>query len=139
MKLFCIPYAGGSATMYNRWSTNLSDDIELVPIELAGRGHRMEEPFYPSFDHAVQDIQQVIAQKRNHDHFALFGHSMGALLAYESAVRMDIHDQQQLRHLFLSGCLPPIQLYQEQANHKRLFDDPEQYCRTDSFLTCFFR
>lgn len=59
-KVYCIPYAGGSTLFYSKLSNYLAEDIELVPLELSGRGLRMEEPLYEEFQESLMDL---------HDHF----------------------------------------------------------------------
>ncbi|MDU6373717.1 MAG: thioesterase domain-containing protein, partial [Bradyrhizobium sp.] len=46
MRLICLPYAGGSAMIYARWRRLLPSWIEVVPLELPGRGARMDEPLH---------------------------------------------------------------------------------------------
>jgi len=82
MTLFCLPYAGATASVYSRWAKLLPDAIELCPVELAGRGKRFGEPFYENVEAAVEHILEQL-EERLQQPFALFGHSMGSLLAYE--------------------------------------------------------
>ncbi|MDR2625304.1 MAG: alpha/beta fold hydrolase [Zoogloeaceae bacterium] len=85
LKLFCLPPAGASASMYVRWRRLLPDWIDVVPVELPGRGSRFGEPFVEDFDTLVRQLgQEVFSGLR--DEYALFGHSMGALLAYGLAL-----------------------------------------------------
>ncbi|MEB9902773.1 thioesterase domain-containing protein, partial [Bacillus cereus] len=49
-KLFCFPHAGGSAFSYAKWKNYFNPYIEIVPIELAGRGYRIEENLYGSME-----------------------------------------------------------------------------------------
>jgi surfactin synthase thioesterase subunit len=84
--LLVLPCAGASATMYLRWRHLLPAWIRVVPLELPGRGSRLGEAF-------VEDLQRLIAQICDEQavamqgRYALFGHSMGALLAYGVAQR----------------------------------------------------
>ena len=82
--LFCLPHAGASAaTTYRSWDAELSDLVRVIPLELAGRGRRAGEPAYPSMRAAAWDCaHEVIAAARSAP-FALLGHSIGGLLAYE--------------------------------------------------------
>ena len=50
LRLFCFPYAGGSAMMYRTWSDFLPTNIEVCPIELPGRGSRMREKAYTNME-----------------------------------------------------------------------------------------
>lgn len=103
MKLFCIPYAGGSAIIYNKWSQQLHSSIELVPIELAGRGRRMHEEYYQNIPEAVEDIFNFISKDITQTPYAIFGHSMGAMLAYHLTQRIREAKVSQPVHVFLSG------------------------------------
>lgn len=86
-KLFCIPYAGGSSLSYVSWIPELKDDIQIIPVELSGRGYRYNEKKIESFEDAVKDILGFIEGKVDmedcSEEYALMGHSMGGLLAYE--------------------------------------------------------
>lgn len=84
ISLICLPYAGGSAQVYKRWTNRLHPDVRLVPAELAGRGSRMDEPFYVDAAEAVRDLLPLVLETAHRsDSYALFGHSMGSLLGYE--------------------------------------------------------
>lgn len=86
VSLLCLPCAGASATMYLRWRRLLPRWVEVVPVELPGRGALFSEPFIEDFEALVswlcRDQQQVLSGR-----YALFGHSMGALLAHGMALR----------------------------------------------------
>ncbi|GBF77729.1 putative thioesterase [Paenibacillus sp. 598K] len=110
MLLFGLPYAGASASIYLRWRVPLQSDIEIVPVELAGRGSRIGEPFYADMAEAASDVAGRIKETlaRHPDKpYALFGHSMGAKLAYETALLLCRSGLRAPVHLFLSGALPP--------------------------------
>jgi surfactin synthase thioesterase subunit len=79
--LLCLPCAGASATMYLRWRRVLPAWIRVEPVELAGRGSRIGDPFSPDFSSAIDDVC-VRMQPWLNGRYALYGHSMGALLAY---------------------------------------------------------
>lgn len=87
VSLLCLPCAGASATMYLRWRQRLPRWVEVVPVELPGRGARMGEPFVSHFDAQVERICAEQAQALQGS-FVLFGHSMGALLAYGVVQRL---------------------------------------------------
>jgi medium-chain acyl-[acyl-carrier-protein] hydrolase len=82
VRLFCLPYAGGAASIFRDWSAILGTEIEVCPIELPGRGTRFrEKPVSDllSLAHAVCDSILPHLDRP----FVLFGHSMGALLGFE--------------------------------------------------------
>ncbi|MGG0811203.1 thioesterase domain-containing protein [Paenibacillus alvei] len=81
-KLFCIPHAGGSASIYLKWRKMLPSTIQLIPLELSGRGARWNEPLYHHLEEAVEDLYTQVTRHIGSD-YILFGHSMGSLLAFE--------------------------------------------------------
>lgn len=87
LSLLCLPCAGASATMYLRWRRRLPGWIRVVPVELPGRGGRLSEGFVEDFDRLV-DLLCAEQAGAMAEPFALFGHSMGALLAYGMAQRL---------------------------------------------------
>lgn len=103
IKLFCIPYAGGSAQIFKSWNQHLDSNIELVPIELAGRGKRIQENLCDSIEKTVDNIIHVIKDDILKSDYAFFGHSMGALLSYELALKIRQLDMRQPQYLFFSG------------------------------------
>jgi surfactin synthase thioesterase subunit len=84
LRLFCFPYAGGGASIYRTWPDDLPRDVEVCAIQLPGRERRLSEPPLRSLQKAVEILVGVMRPYLDLP-FALFGHSMGALLAYEVA------------------------------------------------------
>ena len=107
IKLFCIPYAGGSASVYKKWNLSLADNIELCPIELAGRGSRITEKYYENLEEAVDDIFSQIVNDITTLDYAFFGHSMGAFLVYEVAQKINALGLPMPKNIFFSGKKPP--------------------------------
>ncbi|WPN45813.1 MULTISPECIES: thioesterase II family protein [unclassified Pseudomonas] len=99
LTLLCLPYSGASAMVYNRWRRKLPEWIRLQPLELPGRGARFGEPLHTDMRRLA--LQLAHEQKATlKTPYALFGHSMGALLACEMA------------HAFRSlGCPEPVALF----------------------------
>lgn len=80
--------------------------IELVPLELAGRGDRLQEPFYNTFDEATDDLYHHLASCVDKP-YILFGHCMGAVLCYELAVRLFHNGNHGPAHIIISGQAAP--------------------------------
>jgi medium-chain acyl-[acyl-carrier-protein] hydrolase len=103
IKLLCFPYAGGSAAIFSKWKRYLDPSIELLPVELAGRGSRMHEPFYENVTEAVDDVFQLICNDIRNAPYALFGHSMGCLISYELTKKIKLYNLPLPEHVFFSG------------------------------------
>src|SRR5262245_19608067 len=82
LRLFCLPHAGGAASLYRRWADALPPDIELNAVQLPGRENRFSEPPFVRWRPLVEALADGLASKLDKP-FALFGHSMGAMLGYE--------------------------------------------------------
>lgn len=86
VSLLCLPCAGASASMYLRWQRTLPRSVRLVPIELPGRGVRMSEACGDDFDDLIDQLCEAHEHHCN-GRYALYGHSMGGLVAYSMAMR----------------------------------------------------
>lgn len=106
LRLFCLPYAGGSSQIYRDWINHLSRKIELCPIELPGRGSRLGEATITDFSTLVQEIALSIHHYLDRP-FAFFGHSMGALLSFELTRLLPQQGYPNPAHLFVSGYRAP--------------------------------
>lgn len=102
--LLCFPHAGGSAAAYARWSSSLPG-TQVVPVELPGRGQRIDEPPLDSMEALITDLTARVL-RHTRGSFALFGHSMGALVAFELAHRLRRFGLRPAR-LLVSGHEPP--------------------------------
>ncbi|MDQ3810192.1 MAG: thioesterase domain-containing protein, partial [Chloroflexota bacterium] len=78
------PYAGGRAAVYRDWARALPPDIDVCPVELPGRGVRSAEPLLDRLDDLVPQIARGLRPYLDRP-FAFFGHSAGALIAFELA------------------------------------------------------
>lgn len=106
VRLFCFPYAGGGDSIFRSWQQSLSDTIEVCPVQLPGRGSRIAEPPCADINQLVRCAAQALAPYLDKP-FALFGHSMGALIAFELARHMRRECSAQPIHLFVSGRPSP--------------------------------
>lgn len=104
--LLCLPCAGASASMYLRWRRHLPSTVRLLPVELPGRGMRLNDAFVEDFSQLAAQLgaeQRAAMQGR----YALFGHSMGALLAFALAQQQRAGGLPLPGALFVSGSPAP--------------------------------
>lgn len=106
VRLFCFPYAGGSATTYRPWSDVLPPDIEVQAVQLPGREWRLKEEPYRSVFPLAEDLATVL-KDRFETPFAFFGHSLGALVAFELTRELRRRGGPSPERLFLSAHSAP--------------------------------
>jgi len=117
VRLFCFPYAGGGPAVYNRWPESVSEWVDVVAINLPGRGQRIDEGHLESIAAAADAIVPQILPFLDRP-FALFGHCMGAIVMYEVAQRLEQTHGRIAAHLFASGCMAP-HLYNSPIVHEQ--------------------
>lgn len=105
MRLYCLPYAGGSPSLFREWGRSRPAGITIVPVQLPGRGPRFAEPAATSSDALVASLLPWIDTAGAP--FAFFGHSMGALVAFELARALRARRLQAPVALFVSACDAP--------------------------------
>lgn len=106
LRLFCLPYAGGGAPVFRAWPHDLPDDVEVCPVALPGRDRRIQEPPYTELAPLVTALAKGLAPLLALP-YALFGHSMGALLAFELARQFRRQGQPAPTRLFISALQAP--------------------------------
>jgi surfactin synthase thioesterase subunit len=116
--------------MYVRWRLQLPQWVRLVPVELPGRGARATEPFSSSFDALVEQLC-LEHERALQNPYALFGHSMGALLAHGIAARWQRQHKRLPLMLFASACPAPSHFASarcwEHCNDDALIRDLRRY------------
>ncbi|MFF8830395.1 thioesterase II family protein [Streptomyces sp. NPDC015131] len=133
VRLVCFPHAGGSATFYFPVSRALSPSIEVLAVQYPGRQDRRGEPGVGDIgelaDRVVEELLTLDATPP-----ALFGHSMGAMVAYEVARRLE-REGIELPHLFVSGRRAPSRTREgrvHQLDDDGLIAEIEKLSGTDS-------
>ncbi|MFE2050906.1 thioesterase II family protein [Streptomyces sp. NPDC059459] len=104
-RLFVFPHAGAGASTY-RLAAHLPPSIEVCTLQLPGRESRFAEPALTSLDEAVTTLAPIVADHTDLP-YAFFGHSMGSLIAFETARRLRALGGRLPGHLFLSGMRAP--------------------------------
>ncbi|MBD2692146.1 thioesterase II family protein [Anabaena catenula] len=106
LRLFCLPYAGGSAMVFRTWANDLPSTIEVCPLELPGRGRQMNLPPYTKMQPLVEEIAQNLTPYLDKP-FAIFGHSMGGLVSFELTRLLRSDYNLTPLHLFISARNAP--------------------------------
>ena len=120
LTLLCLPYSGASAMVYSRWRRKLPQWLALQPVELPGRGARFGEPLHTDMRGLARQLAAEL-QPTLRTPYALFGHSLGALLACELAHALRALGCDEPVALFASGTAAPSM----RADYDRGFAQPK--------------
>jgi len=117
LRLSCLPWAGGVASSYAAWSDGLWP-VDVVPVELPGRGRRHSETPLRQWSDALAMIRRETCDQGTP--FIFFGHSMGAVLVYELARLLESEGDVSPAALIVSGSAAPHR--RRELLHSRMTD-----------------
>lgn len=106
VRLVCFPHAGGGPTAFRAWPRWLPYDVELLAVCYPGRQDRIREPVPTTMDELVTGVVDALAPLLDRP-TVLFGHSMGASVAFEVTRRLEVTRRDRPRQIFVSGRRPP--------------------------------
>jgi len=129
--LVCIPFAGAGASFFHPWQALSPDEIQLLTIQLPGREWRLAEEPYRDAATAVSEIFPELAEELDWGGpVMLFGHSLGAVLAYELAHQFCVTPGFDVARLFVSGSPGP---WTRRARRATGLPDEEFFERVSEF------
>jgi medium-chain acyl-[acyl-carrier-protein] hydrolase len=106
LRLFCFPYAGGGASVFRAWPVEMLPQIEVWPLQLPGREHRLLDQPLTRVAAVVESFAPLLLPYLDRP-FALFGHSLGALISFELSRFLRREYGKTPAHLFVSACAAP--------------------------------
>jgi surfactin synthase thioesterase subunit len=106
VSLICLPFAGAGASFFKEWS-RAAGSLKIAAVQLPGREKRFLEEPYREVVQAVTGILPDVLRMVDSGRAIVFGHSLGAVLAYELAHRLAHAPGVQLEHLIVSGSPGP--------------------------------
>jgi medium-chain acyl-[acyl-carrier-protein] hydrolase len=121
LELLCFPYAGGSALTFRGWPEHLPEGVALEAWEPAGHGRRMREAPHRCIDAYAREVADAIEARQEHG-FALFGHSLGGLVAFEVARELRRRGAVAPRAILIAATSAPQEIRADRLRH-RLPDD----------------
>jgi medium-chain acyl-[acyl-carrier-protein] hydrolase len=123
LRLFCFPYAGGGALAFRPWADHMPSSVEVCPVQLPGRETRIKDASFNQVLPLVRAAAEAIAPYLDKP-FAFFGHSMGALIAFELARELRRKYGRLPVKLYASGRVAP-QLQLRRATPLYNLPEPE--------------
>jgi surfactin synthase thioesterase subunit len=120
IRLFLLPHAGSGAAAYRGWSRLLPAEIGAQALTLPGRQSRRGEALPVDWDALLDDLHQtLLATVADERPYAMFGHCIGAMLAYRLTVRLEAEGDPPPLLLGMSGWAPEG-FYRAPADHANL-------------------
>ena len=124
-RLLCIHHAGGSSLLFRNWVESMPPSIEIITAELPGRGRKFGEPLLEDFNIVAEELFRAIAMLEQDKPMAILGHSLGALLAFDLAKKLEGRNFQSPLALFVSGCKSAALFSSEGCSRKSTMSDSE--------------
>lgn len=106
LRLFCLPFAGGSASAYHAWVFGMPETVELCAVQLPGRETRFAEPLIERMDTIVDRLATELAEEIDRP-YVIYGHSMGARIGFELGRAFRRLGSREPAHLFVGACEAP--------------------------------
>lgn len=120
IELFCLPFAGGNKYSYRDYESVAPADISIVPLEYPGRGARIREPLLSDMAAVVEDMYVQIKQRISHLPYAIYGHSMGALVTLLLVKKMEARGDILPLRLFMTGTTGPSAYFNMEKKKRHL-------------------
>ena len=102
INVFCFPFAGGSKYSFYPFFRSKPVGLNIIPLDLPGRGGRIAEPLLEDIHEMVDDLYEQINGSL-HMPYAFYGHSMGTILGYLTTKKIQKHNRPEPGHIFVSG------------------------------------
>jgi medium-chain acyl-[acyl-carrier-protein] hydrolase len=103
--LYCLPHAGGTAASYANWQPALGEHIQVCALQMPGRAERLLDPPFETMSEMAAATAETIARHASRP-FAIFGHSMGGLVAFETTRMLQTISIFPMK-IFISATTPP--------------------------------
>ncbi|MFE0643721.1 thioesterase II family protein [Streptomyces sp. NPDC058877] len=106
LRLFCFPYAGAGASVFRAWGAELPEDVQAFAVQLPGREDRFSDRPITDLDELLDALLPALLPYLDRP-FAFFGHSVGAIVSWELARRLQREQGVEPVRMMVSGCRAP--------------------------------
>lgn len=149
VNLFCLPFAGGSKYSYRELEDRAPEFLNIISLEYPGRGARIREPLMKDINGLAEDIYQSLKNSLDGKSYAIYGHSMGGLLAWLLVRKIVLNSHRLPLHVFITGTKGPAARDKEEKKRhllekdefidelKRLDGSPPEILGNDELLNYF--
>ncbi len=123
VKIFCFPYSGGSAQVFLPFTENLPNGMGLHAFEMPGRGRRFRDDLLETMPAMVKEAVDGVIPLMQNSVSLFLGHSIGGIIAFETARELRRRHLPLPLHLFVSGARAPQLPQREETLYDLPFDD----------------
>ncbi|MCA1217622.1 thioesterase II family protein [Streptomyces sp. 8L] len=106
IRLLCFHHAGGAASSFASWQAGLGPDVTVIPVQLPGRERRVREPRFREFDRLLDELDRQLDPVLDR-RYAMYGHSLGGLIAHELTRRRVTTGRRAPDLLMVGACAAP--------------------------------
>ncbi len=106
LRLFCFSYGGGGSSIYRTWNRFLPKEIEVCPIQLPGRENRITEKPFNDLSSLIETLHEKLKEEMKIP-YAFYGHSFGALIAFELSRYLKERGERLPEQLFVAAFPSP--------------------------------
>src|SRR5688500_5759937 len=106
-KILCLPFAGGNKHSYKLYQKLSPGNLDFITLEYAGHGQRLSEALMESVDEIALDIYHQVRPLIEHCQYAIYGHSMGAIVGFELIHKILAEAIRPPSHFFVTGRAGP--------------------------------
>ncbi|WP_373265132.1 thioesterase II family protein [Hungatella hathewayi] len=141
MLFFCLAHAGGSTIVYEKLKSYLSIDVQFVSLELPGHLKRANELLCTDSSLVIDDLLKTICNyiDQTKEDYVLFGHSLGAVLAYSLFFTLRERNKRLPIHMIFSGRWPPFVTRELDSNYVDIDAFIDDEISNDPKLLQYFR
>ncbi len=107
INLFCLPFAGGNKYSYREFTEKAPSFLKIITLDYPGRGTRMKDPLPAHIDELTNDLYKQVVPLIGTTDYAIYGHSLGGLMAYKLTRKLLEHGHEAPLHLFITGTTGP--------------------------------
>ncbi|MCW3466330.1 thioesterase II family protein [Chitinophaga nivalis] len=107
INLICLPFAGGNKHAYRHFEAVAPSSLRLLPFEYPGRGQRTHEPLLDDVHDLAADIYRQVKNILSNRTYAIYGHSLGGLIAYLLTRMIVENGHEPPAHLYITGTSGP--------------------------------
>lgn len=132
IQLFFLHFAGGNCYSFDfliKEINKITNRVDFIPLELPGRGNRMDELLLFNKREAIDDYLKQIKNKRNGQHFVIYGHSMGATLGLSIVKKMEDAGDPPIQFIATGNPGPGVKYYnnKQSSNEKKYLLKDEEF------------